>query len=451
MKSLTSKLILAILIIGVLTVGVVILISQRGANREFNAYLLNLDRTAITEHFIEYYRENRSWTGVENTVDDLYLQLKIPTENGTYPPLPFTLADQEHKVILPSGFYKTGDYLLQIDFNRSIPITVNGVVAGYLDIRTPVPRPEGATPSFLDRVRFILLGSGAIGLVITLISGIFFSRWITKSLRELTAAARQVANGDLTQQVKVRSSDELGDLARVFNEMTEQLRNLMQSRKQMTADIAHELRTPISIILGHAEGIHDGVLPANQETVEIIRGEAIRLEHLVNDLRTLALSDAGELQLELQNTSVTSLLKEVYDLFVYRAKSQGIDLNLDTGKDLPEIKTDLNRMIQVLSNLVENALQGTPAGGSITIKGRELGEKVEIEVADTGRGIGQEDLKKIFDRLYRADQSRQREGGGSGLGLAIAKSIIEQHGGQISAESWAGEGTTITILLPILD
>jgi len=448
MKSLTSKLILAILIIGVITVGVVILISQRGADREFNAYLLNLDRTAIAEHFVTFYRENRSWDGVENTMEDLFTQLKIPTDAKTTPPLPFTLSDQNRKVVLPGGFYKTGDYLLQMDYSRSIPIIVDGVVTGYLDIRSPVPRPEGDTPSFIDRVRFILLGSGAIGLVITLIIGVFFSRWITKSLRELTAAAKQVANGDLTQQVKVHSSDELGELARVFNEMTVQLRQLMQSRKQMTADIAHELRTPISIILGHAEGIHDGVLPANQETVEIIRDEAIRLEHLVNDLRTLALSDAGELKLELRDFSVHSLLKEVFILFDYQAKSLGISLHLDSEDTLPQIKIDTNRMIQVLSNLVENALHVTPAGGSIFIIGKDTGSEVVITVKDTGRGIVHEDLDKIFDRLYRTDKSRQRENGGSGLGLAIAKSIIEQHGGQIYAESEAGEGTAITMKLP---
>ncbi len=448
MKSLTSKLILAILIIGVITVGVVILISQRGADREFNAYLLNLDRTAIAEHFIGFYRENRSWDGVENTVEDLYTQLKIPTDPKIAPPLPFTLSDQNRKVVLPSGFYKTGDYLLQMDYSRSIPITVDSVVAGYLDIRSPVPRPEEDTPRFLDRVRFIMMGSGVIGLGITLIIGIFFSRWITKSLRELTAAAKQVAKGDLTQQVKVRSSDELGELARVFNEMTAQLRQLMQSRKQMTADIAHELRTPISIILGHAEGIHDGVLPANRDTVEIIRDEAIRLDHLVNDLRTLALSDAGELKLDLRDVSVHSLLNEVFILFDYQAKSLGINLHLDSEETLPQIKIDANRMIQVLSNLVENALHGTPAGGSIFIIGKETGSEIEIIVKDTGRGIAHEDLDKIFDRLYRADKSRQRENGGSGLGLAIAKSIIEQHGGQIYAESETGEGTAITIRLP---
>ncbi len=447
MKSLTAKLILAIALIGIIAVGVVVLISQRGADREFNEYLLNLDRTSITYHFTSYYEKNHTWGGVEGSIQDLYDRLKIPADTKT--PLPFTLADADRKVILPSGFYKEGDYLLQIDFEHSSPIIIDDNVVGYLDIRTPVPRPDNGDPGFLDRVRFILLGSGAIGLVITLIFGVLFSRWITRSLREMTSAARQVANGDLSQQVKVRSADELGELARVFNEMTAQLRQLMQARKQMTADIAHELRTPISIILGHAEGIHDGVLPANQETVEIIRGEAIRLEHLVADLRTLALSDAGELKLDIRKSSVEKLLQDVRDLFSYQAKTRQIELDLEITENLPEIQIDPDRMIQVLSNLVDNAMHHTPKRGKITLGGKKTADRVELSVTDTGHGIAQEDLSRIFDRLYRTDHSRQRDRGGSGLGLAIAKTVVEQHGGSIRAESAPGQGTSVYILLPV--
>jgi signal transduction histidine kinase len=285
-----------------------------------------------------------------------------------------------------------------------------------------------------------------------LLLGIFLSRTLTRPIRELTRATHAISEGDLSQQVKVRTNDELGELAQAFNKMSTELSRSVNARKQMTADIAHELRTPLSLILGHAEAVHDGVLPPTLENFEIIREEATRLEHLVNDLRTLSLADAGELTITPQIIEPERLVNEVASLYQYETQKKNISLNVDIASPLPTIEVDPGRMTQVLTNILDNATRHTPEGGQIFLSARQVQNNVEITVQDSGPGIPAENLERIFERFYRIDSSRQRDGtvpGGSGLGLAIAKSMVQAHGGQLSAESEAGKGLRIKILLPV--
>lgn len=444
-RSILIKMILAFLLISLITVALLIASASYNTSREFNTYLVDQDNTTISNHFINYYKQNGSWNGVSNTIVDLYKSLKIQQGDPFHPA--FTLAGADDVVLISGGYYNVGDLLLQNDKKNSLAITVNEKVVGYLVLRNPKPLPGPEPGGFIQRVNTNLIISGAVAIVFALILGIITSRIFTRPIRELTVAARGVANGNLDQHVDVRSRDELGELTLVFNDMTAKLSRLMESRRQMTADIAHELRTPISIILGHAEGIHDGVIPASPETIEIIRQESIRLEQLVNDLRVLALSDAGELRLSPSPSSPNELLKNVFNLFKYQAQSKSIHLVLDCPEHLPDMMIDQDRLVQVLSNMVDNALRVTPKQGQITLSAKTYDHQIEMIVADTGHGIRSEDVDKIFDRLYRTDQSRKRDQGGSGLGLAIAKTIVEQHGGKVWAESIEGQGTSMHILL----
>src|SRR5258708_9800198 len=216
----------------------------------------------------------------------------------------------------------------------------------------------------------------------------------------------------------------------------------------MPADIAHELRTPISIILGHAEAVHDGVLPPSPETFEIIREEAERLEHLVDELHTLSLADAGELKLALRPYSPEKLLVDVQKIFGQHARQKNITLVLEAAPDLPQIEVDPERMKEVFGNILDNALRYTPENGKIKLSAGVSANLVEMRVQDSGPGLEQAELEKIFDRFYRTESSRAREQGGSGLGFAIAKSIVEKHNGRIWAESRAGEGLTVVIQIP---
>ena len=361
---------------------------------------------------------------------------------------PLTLIDNDGQVLLgePKGIM--GDMPMHVD--DDLAIVVDGETVGTLlfvnDMRLQM-RPSG--DQFLARLdnifTYSLLGTALLALTL----GLLLSRYLTRPIRELTVATRAVAMGDLGQVVPIRSKDELGELAISFNSMNENLARSRNLRRQMTADIAHELRTPISIILGHAEGIHDGVLPLSMETVEIIRDEAGRLEGLVEDLRTLSRADAGELPLDLQAVSPSKLLSEVHTMYMLRAGQKNITLELGIVDGLPEINIDFGRMIQVLSNLLDNAIRYTPENGRVILSAQKVDNALEIHVQDSGSGLDADEAEHIFDRFYRADTSRQRDEGGSGLGLAISKSIVEGHGGMIFAESFPGMGLTVIIHLQL--
>jgi len=302
---------------------------------------------------------------------------------------------------------------------------------------------------FIERTNITLLYGALIGAVIALLLGIFLSRTLTRPIRELTQATHAVSEGNLDQKVQVRSNDELGELAKAFNKMSSELSRSINTRKQMTADIAHELRTPLSLILGHAEAVHDDVLPPTKENFEIIREEAARLENLVNDLRILSLADAGELSINLQTIEPGRLLQDVVSLYQVQAQKKNIELKSDIVSPLPTLELDPVRMTQVLTNILDNALRHTPENGLIRLSAIKIGEHVELSIHDSGPGLSSDDLDRIFERLYRADASRGRDDGGSGLGLAIAKSIVQLHGGQVSAESEPGKGLRVNISLPV--
>jgi signal transduction histidine kinase len=257
--------------------------------------------------------------------------------------------------------------------------------------------------------------------------------------------------GALEQEVPLRTQDELGELAAAFNQMSAELNRSNELRRQMTADIAHELRTPLAVIKGYTEALRDRDLPATVDTFQTMYREAEHLSHLIDDLRTLSLADSGELALDRQMNSPNELLERVAAAHSPQAQRSGISIKLDTDPGLSHVWVDAERMAQVLSNLVSNALRFTPEGGQITLAARQHTGAIQLVVRDTGTGIPPVDLPHVFERFYRGDDSRQANEGESGLGLAIAKSLVEAHGGAISAESTLGKGTTFTITIPGLN
>jgi signal transduction histidine kinase len=300
---------------------------------------------------------------------------------------------------------------------------------------------------YLTSVNQSLFIAAVGGALIALILGLFVARTLTRPVRELTTATHALAHGDLQQRVPVRSRDELGELAQAFNQMSADLVRATQLRRQMTADIAHDLRTPLTVIGGYVEALRDQVLAPTLERFEMIYGEVQHLQQLVDDLRTLSLADAGELRLNRHPIEPRALLTEVAALFQHRADQQSLTLIVDAADTLPVLNIDEGRFVQVLSNLVSNALRYTPAGGHITLGAIDQSGAVQLIVRDDGAGILPEALPHIFDRFYRADQARHQASGESGLGLAIARSIIEAHGGTIAVQSDVGHGTTFIISL----
>jgi signal transduction histidine kinase len=453
MRSISSKLIIAFLSIGIVSVAAIFITARWNTRQEFINFLSDQSQNNAITNLTNYHIQNGSWEGVEILFGEN--NGRQPNGGGVGGPggprtPPFTLTDAYGYVIFSNnGRITPGEQVPTDELKLGQPITEDGEVIGILiQFRTPF---EGNPREleFIERTNLTLLYGALFGAIVALLLGIFLSRTITRPLRELIQATHAISEGNLTQQVSIRSRDELGELAKAFNKMSAQLSRSINSRKQMTADVAHELRTPLSLILGHAEAVHDGVLPPTRENFEIIREEAARLDHLVDDLRTLSLADAGELSINLQSIDPGQLLHEVANLYQVRAQKKNIALDLDTTAPLSTLEADPGRMTQVLTNILDNAFRHTPKNGTVILSAKQVDNKIEFAIQDSGPGLSPEDITRIFERFYRADPSRQREDGGSGLGLAIAKSIVQAHNGQLSAESEAGKGLKIKISLQL--
>ncbi|HQF70805.1 MAG TPA: ATP-binding protein, partial [Promineifilum sp.] len=277
--------------------------------------------------------------------------------------------------------------------------------------------------------------------------GAFLARTLARPIGELTAATQRIARGELGLQVPVRTHDELGKLASSFNSMSADLEKASRLRRQMTADIAHDLRTPLSVILGYSEALQDEKLPGTPEVYGAMYRQAQQLNRLIDDLRILSLADAGQLSLQRRAVLPGDLLDHTAIAYLPQAEERGVRLSV-AADGVPTIWVDPDRLVQVLGNLVGNALRHTPDGGLIALAAGKTGERVVLSVTDSGPGIPPEDLPHIFERFYRGDKARVDDGA-SGLGLAIARSLIEAHGGQIAAENVATGGARFTIALPV--
>jgi len=292
------------------------------------------------------------------------------------------------------------------------------------------------------------------GFALALAAAAGFGAWtanlITGRLSRLTHAAETINLRDLQARVPVEGQDEVAALARAFNRMLDRLAAEERVRRDLFADVAHELRHPLAVLRARLESMQDGVVPIDGEQVLHLQDMVIALARLVGDVRDLSLADIGQLSLTLADVDVAALLAELRDNLEPLAQADGVELTADIAVDLPHIQGDADRIRQVVVNLLSNALQHTPRGGSVAVRARATGQYVAIEVIDTGVGIQPNSLRKVFDRFYRADPSRTRDGaaGGTGLGLAIVRGLVEAHGGAVWAASRPGQGSTFIVRLP---
>lgn len=450
--SLTVKLMAAFLAVSLIGVALVAIFSRLITEREFDRFRQEQARNDFIAQATAYYQVNNSWAGLDQALNQFPLFSPLPAQPGDPlqpPPRPrFALANRDNIVVLADGPYRLNDRVPPNLIEQGIPLEVNGQRVGTVLIDTTRPPREPLEEQYLVRTNQAVIIAAIGAAIIALGVGIFLTRTLTRSLRELTTATLAMGQGKLTQTVPVRSQDELGQLAQAFNRMSADLARANQLRRQMTADIAHDLRTPLAVISGYLEAMREGDLTPTPARLEAIYTEAQHLKHLVTDLRTLSLADAGELPLNKQPVSVPVLLERVAAAHTYQAEQQQITLAVQVKDKVPEIQADPERLVQVLGNLVSNGLRYTPAGGQIILAAQAQAGQVRLQVRDTGQGIAPAELPHIFHRFYRADKSRQQTEGESGLGLAIAKAIVEAHGGVISAESQLGQGTTFTIILP---
>jgi signal transduction histidine kinase len=450
-QSLTLKLTLAFLLVSLSGIAIVALLVGGITATEFNRFLLDRGLDQYTNAVTNYYEENHTWAGIEDILQEMGLHTQPSTgapDMKSPPSPPFILVDPDGVVIVSSGFFRPGQ---QINFDKVIQksaIEVDGQVVGYVITTGGQPRPDPFEARYKEKTNQALILAAVAAVILAVGLGIILARTITRPVLDLTAASTAMAKGQLNQQVKVRSQDELGQLTQAFNKMSVDLERSNQLRRQMTADIAHDLRTPLAVITGYLEGLKDGVIKPSPKRFAAIYDEAIFLQRLVEDLRTLTLADAGELKINLRQTQPGELIEKLSESFQHQADLSQITLISEIEESLPGIKVDPERMQQAMANLVSNALRYTPPGGEIHLAARLEDQEIRLEVKDSGSGISADDLPHIFDRFYRGDESRQE--GGSGLGLAIARSLIELQGGTLTAHSdGPGNGSLFTVHIAV--
>lgn len=300
--------------------------------------------------------------------------------------------------------------------------------------------------SFNEALLYAALAASIVAVIVSIV----LSQRVIAPLRAMMNASQRIAEGRYEERVQVQSVDELGQLAARFNQMAEKLGQVESMRRRLIGDVSHELRTPLTAIKGSMEGLLDGILPATEETYQHIHSEADRLNRLVNDLQELSRVEAGAYQLDVRPVDPEIIVRTVVKRLVSQLESRRIALDLNLPADLPRLLADEDRAVQVLTNLVANAIQHTAEDGKVMISAVRIADEVQISVRDNGIGIPTEHLPHIFDRFYRVDKSRSRRaGGGSGIGLTIAKHFVEAMGGRIWAESEGeSEGSVFTFTLP---
>ena len=472
MRSLTFKFVLIILGVSLAGIALVAILARWSTVEAFDRLLVDQARTDFISEVTTYYATAGTLTGIAAVLAPYPVGEDRPPPHppnaaprGSQPevPLPqpvgpgdspgtlprFGLADADGRVVIPVGPFAPGQRMPAGEMQKGEPIVVDGSVIGTVIDPAIRPTRDPFEAQFLERVNQVLLFASLGAGLLAIVLGVGAARSITRPLRELTEATHSMMRGELKQEVPVRTHDELGELVTAFNNMSAEIAQADQQRRQMTADIAHDLRNPVTVILGYLEGMRDGTLAPSIERIAILCEEAQHLSSLVADLRTLSLADAGELALDVQTIVPQALLEHAAEAYRHEAERRGIALYVDVIPGLSTVDVDRDRMLQVLRNLVSNALRYTPPGGEIVLFGRRLGDStVAIGVRDTGTGIAPETLPHIFDRFYRADAARQDKDGESGLGLAIVRSIVEAHGATIAVTSTPGAGTTFTIRIP---
>lgn len=302
--------------------------------------------------------------------------------------------------------------------------------------------------SFFEALRYAVFAAILAAVAV----GIFFSRRVIAPLRAVMAATQHISDGHYDERVQVDGTDEISQLAMHFNQMAEKLEQVESMRRRLIGDVAHELRTPLTVIKGSMEGLMDGVLPATSETYSEIHRETERLNHLVDDLQELSRVEARAYQLDIRSVDVSNLVATVIKRLGHQFDEKRVTLTSSLPRESMHLLADEDRAVQIISNLIGNALQYTPSGGQVSLDVSRVGNEARFLIKDTGVGIPPEHLAHIFDRFYRVDKSRSRQnGGGSGIGLTIARHLVEAQGGRIWAESEGeSKGSVFAFTLPLI-
>jgi signal transduction histidine kinase len=443
------KLFLSFTLIVLISVLLVAFIVRWGTVNEVRAYMVRggmyeLDELATQLETL--YANNGSWQGADQVFGS---GRRGAGGMGAMMNQRLLLADPSGLIVEDTQGTSIGETMSQSQRDNSIPLFVDGQTVGYLYAVGGAGFNSSNEQQLYTRLNRAVIIAGLVAGGLGLVLALVLAYTLLRPIRALTFASQKLAKGDLSQRVAIHSDDELATLGNAFNHMADSLQVAEESRRAMTADIAHELRTPLAVQRANLEALQDGVYPLSVENLSPVIEQNHLLTHLVDDLRTLALTDAGQINLERTPTDLTLLTQRVVELFQPQAAAQQVRLRLTTPAIPPKpLSLDPIRVEQMLSNLISNALRYTPIGGTIDVTIADLPDITRLTVHDSGPGIPEESLPFIFDRFYRADKARSRSEGGSGLGLAIARNLARAHGGDLTATNHASGGALFTLILP---
>jgi len=458
------RLIASFILIVLVTIGIFFVVTIRQTTQEVRNFISRGGLTGSEDVVLaleEYYDVYGTWVGVEHVLRTAsrlprgrMLGQRVGPNQGMSAEIPLPnlwLADSEGNLIANTRGTESipETRLTQIELRRAVPLRVDGKNVGYLVPDSSAVFTTANEISLLSRlnraaiIAVVVAGSAAILLALLL------SYSLLRPVQELTAAASNLGTGDLSHRVQVNGTDELATLGRTFNQMAESLQLAEKSRRAMTADIAHELRTPLAVQRAHLEAIEDGVYPLSLESLGTIEEQNRLLTRLVEDLRTLAMADAGRLDLQLTSTDFQDLVRRVAKRFEPQASERGVEIELSLDENCLKLLVDPQRIQQILHNLLSNALRYSPTGGRITQGLVCHPDHISLTIRDGGPGIPGDALPNIFERFYRVDKSRSRTEGGTGLGLSIARKLAQAHGGDLTVENHPEGGAIFKLDLPV--
>ncbi|RLD05724.1 MAG: hypothetical protein DRI65_08240 [Chloroflexota bacterium] len=458
MRSLSVKITLVLVVVSIIGALFTSFYIQNQTQKAFDNFIRDRDQQVLVEALTEYYSATGNWEDAHIPFQQVYPFAQHSTQAGgqqgnqPYANIPFILTSTSGEIIDTNpgpGGPKPGASVPLDEVEKGISLEVDGNIVGWLIPATLQGPRNSPQKDFLNTVQQGLVISSIGTLLIALTLGGFLIQSFTRPIRKLAGATEKVAGGELGYQVDIRSKDELGKLASSFNRMSTDLEKADLARKQMTSDIAHDLRTPLTILQGYTEVLSEGKMAGTTEIYQTMYQQSQHLGYLIDDLKTLSLLDSEELTFQIQNIDPALILQQVESAFLPLAKEKGIELSLAGEIDLPRVDLDPGRLTQILGNLVNNSLQVLSFGGKIELRSYQKGDNLILEVVDDGPGISEENLPHIFNRSFRTDSSRNSEFGSSGLGLAITRKLVEAQKGRISVQSTLGEGTTFQVEFPI--
>lgn len=461
--SIRARLAISFVLVIVMSIGVSVwVVRWLAVTRLDEITLLTARKRAfrLAPFFADYYHQHESWEGIHPWVERFNQPLPPELAEGVVSFYPgradllraanldrLILADAQGQVVADSEAKLAKGQPLPQQLNAvAVPVSIEGEVVGQL-VNTSALDQTAAADAQIALQRS-LLGAGLVAGVSALMVSLTLAYGLTRPTRRLNLAAQRLAAGLSSNPLAVESNDEIGQLTASFNQMVEAVNRQKKLRRQMVADIAHELRTPLSVMQLDLAGLADGLHTPAQAAASL-QDELDALNRLVEDLRQLSLADTGAIRFELETIELEPFLQQLVNSWRSKARSRQVNLVSNIAPNLPAIQADAGRLAQALNNLLDNALRYTPAGKSITVGGRAGRGEVLLWVLDSGPGIAAKDLPYVFERFYRADRSRARETGGDGLGLAIAQQWVRLHGGHIWAESQPGRGAQFYISLPL--